>query len=75
MHMPRRMIDHLYYEKIGLLSSPPRSEGGHRLYSKEHLVRLVFLRRSRELGSRLKKSVCFLDWWTGEVTPAGKSRL
>lgn len=44
-----------YYEKIGLLSSPPRSEGGHRLYSKEHLGRLVFLRRSRELGFSIEE--------------------
>ena len=39
-----------YYEKIGLLPAPPRSDGGHRLYAREHRARLVFLRRSRELG-------------------------
>ena len=26
-----------YYERIGLLPDPPRSEGGHRIYSLEHL--------------------------------------
>jgi MerR family transcriptional regulator, mercuric resistance operon regulatory protein len=42
-----------YYERIGLLPSPPRTEGGHRLYSGAHLKRLVFIRRSRELGFTL----------------------
>ena len=42
-----------YYERIGLLSKPPRTEGGHRLYNKEQIKRLVFIRRSRELGFSL----------------------
>ena len=42
-----------YYEKIGLVPPPPRSEGGHRVYSDPHLKRLVFIRRSRELGLTL----------------------
>jgi MerR family mercuric resistance operon transcriptional regulator len=39
-----------YYEKVRLLPTPPRTEGGHRIYSNEHLKRLMFIRRSRELG-------------------------
>lgn len=39
-----------YYEREGLIPSPERSEGGHRLYTKEHVERLAFVRRSRELG-------------------------
>lgn len=39
-----------YYERIGLLPAPPRSQGGHRLYGGDLLKRLVFIRRSRELG-------------------------
>lgn len=39
-----------YYEKIGLLPRPPRTEGGHRSYQDDHLKRLVFIRRSRKLG-------------------------
>jgi MerR family transcriptional regulator, mercuric resistance operon regulatory protein len=42
-----------YYEKIGLLPPPPRTEGGHRLYSDDQLKRLTFIRRSRELGFTL----------------------
>jgi len=39
-----------YYERIGLLPSPPRTAGGHRVYGDDHLKRLSFVRRSRELG-------------------------
>jgi len=39
-----------FYEKEGLVPEPGRTEGGHRLYSKNHVARLVFIRRSRKLG-------------------------
>jgi len=39
-----------YYERIKLLPKPPRTEGGHRLYDRGQVKRLVFIRRSRELG-------------------------
>jgi MerR family transcriptional regulator, mercuric resistance operon regulatory protein len=42
-----------YYERIGILPSPPRSAGGHRVYAKEHTQRLVFIRRARQLGFSL----------------------
>lgn len=42
-----------YYERIGILPEPPRSAGGHRLYAGEHTQRLIFIRRSRELGFSL----------------------
>ena len=38
------------YEKEGLLPTPGRTEGGHRLYSPEHTDRLICSRRCRELG-------------------------
>lgn len=39
-----------YYEQIGLLSAPPRSEGNRRQYGDGDLRRLVFIRHARELG-------------------------
>lgn len=39
-----------YYEKSGILPAPPRTEAGHRVYDEEHLKRLSFVRRCRELG-------------------------
>jgi MerR family transcriptional regulator, mercuric resistance operon regulatory protein len=44
-----------YYEKIGLMNLPIRSEGGHRIYSQIDLKRLFFIRRSRELGFSLEE--------------------
>ncbi len=39
-----------YYEKIGLLLPPARTEGGHRLYQIDDQRRLRFILRGRELG-------------------------
>lgn len=39
-----------YFEKVGLIASPPRTEGGHRVYDDDHLRALSFIRRARELG-------------------------
>ena len=39
-----------YFEKVGLLSSPPRTQGGHRVYDEDHLRALGFIRRARDLG-------------------------
>lgn len=39
-----------YYERIGLMPAPPRTAGGHRVYGRDHLKRLAFVRRARELG-------------------------
>jgi DNA-binding transcriptional MerR regulator len=39
-----------YYEKIGLLPAPRRTTGNYRSYATEHLRRLGFIRRARELG-------------------------
>lgn len=38
-----------YFERIGLMPQPPRTQRGHRLYSEDHLKRLTFIRRCREL--------------------------
>ena len=50
-----------YYEKIGLLLPPPRTLGGHRVYSDEQLQRLAFIRRSRALGFTLEDIRSLLD--------------
>lgn len=44
-----------YYEQIGVLPPPSRSQGGHRLYGPELLRRLSFIRRSRDLGFTLEE--------------------
>jgi MerR family transcriptional regulator, mercuric resistance operon regulatory protein len=42
-----------FYERVGILPKPPRSAGGHRIYGQDQLMRLSFVRRSRELGFSL----------------------
>ena len=39
-----------YYEQVGLLPEPERSEGNQRRYGRRHVARLAFIRHSRELG-------------------------
>jgi MerR family mercuric resistance operon transcriptional regulator len=42
-----------YYERIGVMPNPRRSAGGYRMYGPDHLKRLTFVRRGRELGFSL----------------------
>ena len=42
-----------YYEQIGLMPVAPRTDGNYRMYSLEHLRRLHFIRRCRDLGFTL----------------------
>lgn len=42
-----------WYEEVGLLPPPARTEGGHRTYGRAHLERLDFIRHAREFGFTL----------------------
>jgi len=50
-----------YYERIALLPEPERTESGYRIYDESHLKRLVFIRRSRELGFTIEEIRTLLD--------------
>jgi MerR family transcriptional regulator, mercuric resistance operon regulatory protein len=53
-----------YYEQVGLLPPPPRSQGGHRLYGNDLVKRLTFVRRSRDLGftiEEIRGLLCLVD--------------
>ena len=39
-----------YFERIGILATPERTEGGHRIYDERHVRTLAFVRRARGLG-------------------------
>jgi MerR family mercuric resistance operon transcriptional regulator len=62
-----------YYEKIGLLHEPDRTESGHRVYSGDDQRRLKFILRSRELGFSIEglrgllKLVDADDYTCGEI--------
>jgi len=42
-----------FYERIGLMPNPDRTESGHRVYGAEHEKRLSFMRRCRALDFSL----------------------
>ncbi len=42
-----------YYEQIGLLPVPARTASNYRAYDDDHLARLSFVRRARDLGFTL----------------------
>ena len=50
-----------YYEQIGLLPAPPRSEGNRRLYDGSDLDRLAFIRHARQLGFEVEAIRALLD--------------
>ena len=50
-----------YYETCGLLHSPARSAGGHRIYTEDHAKKLIFIRRCRELGFTVNEITALID--------------
>ncbi len=44
-----------YYERIGIMPKPRRSDGGQRLYDKNQFKRLRFVKRSRVIGFSLEE--------------------
>jgi Cu(I)-responsive transcriptional regulator len=50
-----------YYERIGLLPRPPRTNGNYRDYGRSHLQRLAFIRHARGLGFDLDDIRALLD--------------
>lgn len=43
-----------YYERIGLLPEPERTPAGYRQYGQDHLRRLSFIRKGRDLGFNIE---------------------
>jgi MerR family mercuric resistance operon transcriptional regulator len=44
-----------YYERIGLIPEPARTASGYRSYGPEHVQRLSFIRRAREIGFSIEE--------------------
>ena len=55
-----------YYEKIGIIPMPARTEAGYRIYSEEDLVRLQFIMRAKELGFTLNEIFDILQILDGD---------
>jgi MerR family mercuric resistance operon transcriptional regulator len=63
-----------YFERIGLLAPAARSAGGHRQFSAQHLARLNFIRRARDMGFSQKEVRALLSLSDGELTSCGEIR-
>lgn len=50
-----------YYEKISLLTKPPRTKNGYRRYDDSAIKRLRFIRRGRELGFGISEIKTLLE--------------
>lgn len=50
-----------WYEKVGLLPSPSRTEGNYRVYGEAERRRLGFIRRARDLGFPLDQVRALLN--------------
>jgi MerR family mercuric resistance operon transcriptional regulator len=55
-----------YYERIGLVESPARTNGGHRTYSDDDIRKLAFIKRGRELEFSIEEIRALLDLATPE---------
>ncbi len=44
-----------YYERIGLLATPARTDSGYRTFGEQDAARLRFIKRGRELGFSLEE--------------------
>lgn len=54
-----------YYEEMGLLTPEDRTEGGFRLYTEEHVERLLLIKQMKPLGFKVQE--------IGEVLHAGEA--
>jgi MerR family mercuric resistance operon transcriptional regulator len=63
-----------YYEKIGIMPEPARSAAGYRRYTLEHLKRLAFIHRGRELAFSLEVLRDLLRLVDGHVYTCAEGR-
>src|SRR6266566_4930766 len=61
-----------YYEQIGLMPVPARTDGNYRTYSLEHRRRLRFIRRCRDLGFTLDQVRDLLRLSSEKTQPCAK---
>ena len=62
-----------YYERIGLMPAPPR-RGRYRSYDADHVGRLGFVRRARELGFTLDEVRTLLELAAGGAAACLEAR-
>jgi MerR family mercuric resistance operon transcriptional regulator len=61
-----------YYEREGLLKTPSRSGGNYRIYDKESVVRIRFIRTAQAVGFKLDDIRMLLEFEDGTGCPCGE---
>lgn len=64
-----------YYEEIGLLDEPERSESGYRVYDRDDEARLQFIHRAKRLGLSLDEIRDLVRVWAGGECAATRRQL
>lgn len=62
-----------FYESVGLMPAPPRSEGDRRLYGSEHQRRLAFIKHARDLGFEMDDIRTLLELADRPDMPCGQA--
>ncbi len=52
-----------YYESVGLIDPPARSEGNYRLYDERQVQTLRFIQHARQLGFSVKEGAALVALW------------
>jgi MerR family transcriptional regulator, copper efflux regulator len=52
-----------YYESIGLVREPKRTDAGYRQYTDQEIQTLRFIKRSRDLGFSMERIKTLLGLW------------
>ncbi len=52
-----------YYESVGLIDPPARSEGNYRLYDERQVQTLRFIQHARQLGFSVKEVAALVALW------------
>lgn len=61
-----------YFERVGMIPVPDRTEGGHRIYDERHVRMLSFVRHARELGFAPGEVRAILDLGGPGEAPCGE---
>jgi Cu(I)-responsive transcriptional regulator len=59
-----------YYERIGLIAPPDRSESGYRRYNSQDIETLRFVRRARDLGLSIARIKQLVALWHDDARPS-----
>ena len=64
-----------YYERVGLLASPGRTESGYRDFDEDAATRLLFVARARRMGLHCEQISELLPLWNGTDCAAARDRV